>query len=150
MVDEINNIAPSKGQGIGSKEENRSGAWIQQNMEQLRSQNIRMIGSTHAWWKLRKGVRTSFPCHVALCGATYSSQEKPKISKYNPLFEKLETGQAVFIFRKDIFSDPIRIPWIGEARDSGYITYQGQMKKKEQGKKILLLHWSWQVQLCRP
>jgi hypothetical protein len=33
FLDEINNLAPSKGQGSGSREENSAGAWIQQNIE---------------------------------------------------------------------------------------------------------------------
>lgn len=128
FIDEINNIAPSKGQGSGTREESNAGAWIQQNIEQLRSQNIRLIGSVHGWRKVRPGVRSSFNTHVALPGAYYPSSEKPKLSRFNPLFEKLETGLACVVFDKDIFSDPIRIPWLGEGKDLGYILYHGQMK----------------------
>jgi hypothetical protein len=131
FIDEINNLAPSKGQGSGSREEATAGGWIQQNIEQLRSQGIRLIGSVHGWRKVRPGVRSSFPCQVALPGAYYPSSEKPKLARFNPLFEKLETGQACFVFEKDIFSDPIRIPWLGEGKDLGYIVYRGQMKAKE-------------------
>lgn len=128
FIDEINNIAPSKGQGSGTREESNAGAWIQQNIEQLRSQNIRLVGSVHGWRKVRPGVRSSFNTHVALPGAYYPSSEKPKLSRFNPLFEKLETGLACVVFDKDIFSDPIRIPWLGEGKDLGYILYHGQMK----------------------
>lgn len=138
FIDEINNLAPSRGQGAGSREENQAGAWIQQNIEQLRSQNIRMIGSVHGWRKVRPGVRSSFPCHVALPGANYPAGEKPKLSRFNPLFEKLKTGQAIFIFEQDVFSDPMRIPWLGEGKKLGYILYHGQMKgiKKEKKEEI--------------
>lgn len=128
FIDEINNLAPSKGQGTGTREEAQAGAWIQQNIEQLRSQGIRIIGSVHGWRKVRPGVRSSFPAHVALPGAYYPSSEKPKLSRFNALFEKLETGQACFVFEKDIFSDPIKIPWQGEGKELGYIIYKGQMK----------------------
>jgi len=128
FIDEINNLAPSKGQGSGSRDEAAAGGWIQQNIEQLRSQNIRLIGSVHGWRKVRPGVRSSFPAHVALPGAYYPSSEKPKLARFNPLFEKLETGQACFVFEKDIFSDPINLPWLGEGKDLGYILYHGQMK----------------------
>lgn len=128
FIDEINNLAPSKGQGSGSREEAQAGAWIQQNIEQLRSQGIRLIGSVHGWRKVRPGVRSSFPCHIALPGAYYPASEKPKLSRFNPLFEKLEKGQACFIFEQDIFSDPFRIPWLGEGKDLGFLKYYGQMK----------------------
>jgi len=132
FIDEINNLAPSKGQGSGSREENSAGAWIQHNIEQLRSQNIRLIGSVHGWRKVRPGVRSSFPSHVALPGAYYPSSEKPKLSKFNPMFEKLATGTACFVFEKDIFSDPILVPWLGEGKELGYIMYHGKMKGKKQ------------------
>ena len=61
-------------------------------------------------------------------GAYYPSSEKPKLTKFNPLFEKLATGTAFFGFEKDVFSDPIKIPWLGEGKDLGYIMYHGQMK----------------------
>lgn len=131
FLDEINNLAPSKGQGTGTREEATAGAWIQQNIEQLRSQNIRLIGSVHGWRKVRPGVRSSFNCHIALPGAYYPASEKPRLSRFNPLFEKLETGQCCFIFEKDIFSDPFRVPWLGEGKDLGYIIYKGQMGLKK-------------------
>jgi hypothetical protein len=136
FIDEINNLAPSKGQGSGTREEGAAGGWIQQNIEQLRSQGIRLIGSVHGWRKVRPGVRSSFPAHVALPGAYYPSSEKPKLSRFNPLFEKLETGQACFVFEKDIFSDPFKIPWLGEGKELGYILYHGQMKGKEKPEEM--------------
>lgn len=134
FVDEINNLAPSKGQGAGTREESQAGAWIQHNIEQLRSQGIRIIGSVHGWRKVRPGVRSSFPAHIALPGAYYPASEKPKLSRFNPLFEKLETGQACFVFEKDVFSDPIKIPWLGEGKNLGYVLYHGQMKTSEKVK----------------
>lgn len=134
FIDEINNLAPSKGQGSGTKEESTAGAWIQQNIEQLRSQNIRLVGSVHGWRKVRPGVRSTFPAHVALPGAYYPSSEKPKLARFNPLFEKLSTGTACFVFEKDQFSDPIKIPWLGEGKELGYIIYHGQMGSTKQKK----------------
>lgn len=130
FIDEINNLAPSKGQGAGSREEAQAGAWIQQNIEQLRSQGIRLIGSVHGWRKVRPGVRSSFPCHIALPGAYYPASEKPKLSRFNPLFEKLERGQACFVFEQDVFSDPFRLPGLGDGKDLGFLKYYGQMKGK--------------------
>lgn len=130
FIDEINNLAPSKGQGAGTREEAQAGAWIQQNIEQLRSQGIRLIGSVHGWRKVRPGVRSSFPCHIALPGAYYPASEKPKLSRFNPLFEKLEKGQACFIFEQDVFSDPFKLPFLGDGKDIGFIKYHGQMKGK--------------------
>jgi len=135
IIDEINNIAPSKGQGSGSREESSAGAWIQQNVEQLRSQKIRLVGSTHGWRKLRPGVRSSFPSHIALPGAYYPSSEKPKLSRFNRLFETLETGQCCLIFEKDVFSDPFKVPYLGRGEDLGFILYHGQMMKKKQSQQ---------------
>lgn len=131
FIDEINNLAPSKGQGSGSREESSAGAWIQQNIEQLRSQNIRLIGSVHGWRKVRPGVRSSFPCHAALPGAYYPASEKPRLARFNPLFERLATHTACFVFEKDVFSDPLKIPWQGAGKDLGYILYHGQMGREK-------------------
>jgi hypothetical protein len=130
FVDELNNIAPSKGQGTGSKSESNAGAWIQNNVEQLRGHRIRIIGSTHGWRKIRPGVRSSFNIIVALPGSSFPSSEKPKLSRFNRVFEKLKTGQAIIIFDSDIFSDPILIPWLGQGQSLGYILYHGQMGQK--------------------
>jgi len=75
-------------------------------------------------------VRSSFPCHIALPGAYYPASEKPKLSRFNPLFEKLERGQACFIFEQDVFSDPFRLPGMGDGKDIGFIKYYGQMAGK--------------------
>lgn len=130
IIDEINNIAPSKGQGAGSRDEATAGAWIQQNIEQLRSQHIRLIGSVHGWRKVRPGVRSSFPCHIALPGASFPSSEKPKLSRFNAVFEKLGTGECCLIFQKDIFSPPFKIPYYGKGEEFGYLMYKGQLKTK--------------------
>jgi len=135
FIDELNNIAPSKGNGLGSVEEAQTGGWIQQNIEQLRAHKIRLWASTHRWYGLRAGIRSSFPYNIALPGATYPKQEKRKLSKFVEVFEKLETGACCFIFKKDIFSPPYKIPYTVPPGESlGYITYKGDIKK-EQPKK---------------
>ena len=132
FIDELNNIAPSKGNGNGSAQEAETGGWIQQNIEQLRAHKIRLWASTHRWYGLRAGVRSSFPYNIALPGAIYPKQEKRKLSKFVEVFEKLETGACCFVFKKDVFSPPYKIPYTVPPGESlGYIIYKGEIKKEK-------------------
>ena len=126
FLDELNNIAPSRGQGFSGDQQ--AGAILQHNAEQLRSQNVRLVASSHGWRKLRPGIRSSFQFLISLRGANYPSSEQPKLYRYNRLFEKLEPGQAIIAFPTKTFTDKIRIPWYGKGEDLGYIRYIGHLK----------------------
>jgi hypothetical protein len=126
FLDELNNIAPSRGQGFSGDQQ--AGAILQHNAEQLRSQNVRLVASSHGWRKLRPGIRSSFQFLISLRGANYPSSEQPKLYRFNRLFEKLEPGQAIIAFPTKTFTDKIRIPWYGKGEDLGYIRYIGHLK----------------------
>ncbi|WP_394325930.1 AAA family ATPase [Methanosarcina horonobensis] len=72
FIDELHNIAPSRGQGLADQD--GAGAIIQLNAEQLRSRKIRLIGSTHGWRKLRPGLRVSFQWLVIQRGRIFQAQ----------------------------------------------------------------------------
>ncbi|WP_440947893.1 hypothetical protein ACSAZL_06510 [Methanosarcina sp. T3] len=129
FLDELNNIAPSRGQGFSGDQ--HAGAILQHNAEQLRSQNVRLVASSHGWRKLRPGIRTSFQFLISLRGANYPSSEQPKLYRFNRLFEKLEPGQAIIAFPTKTFTDKIRIPWYGKGEDLGYIRYIGHLEPEE-------------------
>ena len=57
--DEFHNVAPAQSSALDFKQY-QLGAWIQVNVEKLRSLGVRLIASTHGWKKLRPGVRSSF------------------------------------------------------------------------------------------
>jgi hypothetical protein len=126
FLDELNNIAPSRGQGFSGDQQ--AGAILQHNAEQLRSQNVRLVASSHGWRKLRPGIRSSFQFLISLRGANYPSSEQPKLYRFNRLFEKLEPGQAIIAFPTKTFTDKIRIPWYGKGEDLGYIRYTGHLE----------------------
>jgi hypothetical protein len=126
FIDELNNIAPSRGQGFSGDQQ--AGAILQHNAEQLRSQNVRLVASSHGWRKLRPGIRSSFQFLISLRGANYPSNEQPKLYRFNRLFEKLEPGQAIIAFPTKTFTDKIHIPWYGKGEDLGYIRYLGHLK----------------------
>ena len=126
FLDELNNIAPSRGQGFSGDQ--HAGAILQHNSEQLRSQNVRLVASSHGWRKLRPGIRSSFQFLISLRGANYPSSEQPKLYRFNRLFEKLEPGQAIIAFPTKTFTDKIKIPWYGKGEDIGYVRYIGHLK----------------------
>jgi hypothetical protein len=129
FLDELNNIAPSRGQGFNGDQQ--AGAILQHNIEQLRSQNVRIVASAHGWRKLRPGIRSSFQFLISLRGANYASAEQPKLYRFNRLFEKLEPGQAIIAFPTKTFTDKIRIPWYGKGEDLGYIRYIGHLEPEK-------------------
>lgn len=130
FIDELHNIAPSRGQGLADQE--GAGAIIQLNAEQLRSRKIRLIGTTHGWRKLRPGLRVSFQWIVIQRAANFPSAEQPKLSRFNREFEKLDKGWAMIVFPNRVFTDRIKLPFYGRPDESiGYVWYTGEIHAKK-------------------
>jgi|GEM_PF-1096227 len=130
FIDEFHNIAPSRGQGLPDQE--GAGAVIQLNAEQLRSRRIRLVCSTHAWRKLRPGLRGSYQWIGIQRGANFPSAEQPKLSRFNREFEKLEPGYIMLVFPNRVFTDRIKLPYYGKPdEDIGYVWYVGELKPKK-------------------
>jgi hypothetical protein len=123
IADEFHRVAPSKGNALDFKQM-AMGAIVQHNLERLRSLHIRFVVSTHGWMKIRAGVRNSFNWIMPRRGAHFSG-DQPKLNRFNPLFEKLNTNQGVITFPTKIFTDVINFPLYGVGEDLGTVRYVG-------------------------
>ncbi len=123
IVDEFHRIAPSKGNALDFKQF-AMGAIIQHNIERLRSLRIRFICTTHGWSKIRAGVRNSFNWIVARRGAHFSS-DQPKLHRFNPKWEKIQTDVGAITFPTKVFTDLIHFPYYEEGKDIGKVKYIG-------------------------
>ena len=137
FYDEFHLVAPAKGHAF-SKNHASFGAEIQYNIERLRSLRVRFIASTHHWHKLRKGVRSSFNWFMINRGGSFSSDEQPKLSRYNKLYEKMSVEEAILAFPNKTFSDKMSIPFYGEGSDFGRVRYIGKLQTKSDQQKTEL------------
>lgn len=128
FIDEFHRIAPSKGNAIDWNQM-VMGAAIQHNIETLRSLHVRLICSTHGWMKIRAGVRNSFNWIMPRRGAHFSG-DQPKLNRFNPLFEKLDTDQGIITFPTKIFTDLIHFPYYEIGEDIGSVRYVGVFENK--------------------
>lgn len=123
FVDEFHRIAPSKGNSIDWKQL-VMGAVIQHNIERLRSLHVRFICTTHGWLKIRSGVRNSFNWLMSRRGSQFSG-DQPKLHRFNPMYEKLETDEGIIAFPTKIFTDIIHFPYYEKGEDIGSVRYIG-------------------------
>lgn len=123
FIDEFHRIAPSKGNAI-DWHQMVMGAALQHNIETLRSLHVRLVCSTHGWLKIRSGVRNSFNWVMPRRGAHFSG-DQPKLHRFNPLFEKLNTDEGIITFPTKIFTDIIHFPYYDKGEDLGSVRYIG-------------------------
>jgi hypothetical protein len=123
FIDEFHRIAPSKHNAIDLKQMAMGGV-IQHNIETLRALEIRFVCTTHGWMKIRAGVRSSFNWIFARRGAHFGS-DQPKLSRFNPKFENLNTWNGCITFPTKHFTDPIRLPLYQDGKDLGTVRYVG-------------------------
>jgi hypothetical protein len=137
FYDEFHLVAPGKGHAF-NKEHASFGSEIQYNIERLRSLKIRFIASTHQWTKIRKGVRSSFNWFMMNRGALFSSDEQPRLSRFNRKFENLNTDEAMIAFPTKVFTDVMKMPYYGDGEDYGRIIYRGKIRpvKNERESKV--------------
>ncbi len=123
FVDEFNKIAPARGSTL-DESQSRMGAVIQLNMERLRSLKVRFVCATQGWTKIKSGVRNSFNWIFPRRGAHFTA-DQPKLQRFNPLFETLDTGVGVLVFPTKVFTDTLHLPFYKEGKDLGQVRYIG-------------------------
>ncbi len=123
FCDEFHRIAPSKGNAIDWNQM-IMGAVLQHNIEFLRSFHIRFVCTTHGWLKIRSGVRNSFNWIMPRRGAQLAA-DQPKLKRFNPLFEKLETDEGIITWPTKTFSDIMHFPYYEKGEDIGKVRYIG-------------------------
>jgi len=120
--DEFHNVAPAQSSALDFKQY-QLGAWIQVNVEKLRSLGVRLIASTHGWKKLRPGVRSSFNWLIFKRLGDDLGSEQKKLNRFVPLFQSLKTNQSILVFPNRVFTDKIITPFYGETNKM--VLYKG-------------------------
>lgn len=111
--DEFHNVCPTKDNALDPKQY-YAGAWIQHNIEKLRSLDVRFVASSHGTTKIRKGVKSCFNWKIFNRIAEDVGKEQKKMDKYSPLIQKLRKNQCVIVFPWQDFTDPVIAPFYGK------------------------------------
>jgi hypothetical protein len=54
--------------------------------------------------------------------------DEPKLSRFNPLFQKLQTDQSIIVFPTKLFTDVIKLPAYKEGEKFGRVRYRGVLR----------------------
>lgn len=121
FIDEFQMVAPARGQAL-NEEHGIGGRWMQRNMDQLRSMEIRIVAAAQAWRRVLQGVRTSFGCIMIRQGAEFNN-DIPRLMAANDRWQALGREDMAFAFRNRFYSDTIMLPTYGDGNVVGSITY---------------------------
>lgn len=133
FIDEFHNLAPASGHELG-KLHSKAGKMIQRNVEKLRSLGIRLIGSTQAQSKIRRGVRGAFDWLILKRGSIFEFGDEPKLFQFNGKWAGLDNLEMVIVEPNRVFSDPLKIHASPEAdfyprgAEIGSIRYTGEVE----------------------
>lgn len=136
FIDEFHNVAPGKGQGM-TDNHYRVGAYVQKNVERLRSLRIRLVASTHGITKIRKGVRTSFNWLMIRRISDRIGQEITRLEKYLDIFQTLANDEAVIVYPTKTYSDRIKLPYYAPPKEVE-VSYVGLLGEKEEKEELRL------------
>jgi len=121
FFDEFHVVAPA--QGHGEEGVGKVGSIIQLNIEKLRSLKVRFVATTQGWFKIRKGVRSSFNWLLVRRGG-YFSNDQPKLQRFNSLFQSLKNDEAVIVYPSRVFSDVMHLPLYPNGEEFGRVRYR--------------------------
>jgi len=121
FIDEFQMVAPARGQAL-NVEHGIGGRWMQRNLDQLRSMEIRIVAAAQSWRRVLQGVRTSFGCIMIRQGAEFNN-DIPRLMVANDRWQALGKEDMIFAFRNRFYSDTIRLPTYGDGHLIGSITY---------------------------
>lgn len=122
FIDEFQMLAPAQGQALNDTH-SLGGRWMQKNIDQLRSMQIRIVAAAQSWKKVRTGVRGSFACIMIRQGAEFPITEIKRLAAQNEKWAMLNREEMVFAFRTRFYSDIIILPDYGDGWKVGDITY---------------------------
>ena len=121
FIDEFQMVAPARCQAL-NEEHGIGGRWMQRNMDQLRSMDIRVVAAAQSWRRVLQGVRTSFGCIMIRQGAEFNN-DIPRLMSANDRWQALGREDMAFAFRNRFYSDTIMLPTYGDGNVVGGITY---------------------------
>jgi len=125
IIDELQDLAPSTGNAKNT-EHYAIGAILQQNIELIRSQKVRLIAGLQGWNKTRPGIRMEVNCWAAKTGADFS-HEVPNLHAFVPLFMSLKRDEVVLIDQQRHFRrEKVRVPYYRPGTELGEVRYIGK------------------------
>jgi hypothetical protein len=138
FLDEFHNVAPGKGQGM-TDNHYRIGAYVQKNVERLRSLKVRIVASTHGITKIRKGVRTSFNWLMIRRISDKLGQEITRLDRYLDIFQTLANDEAIIVYPTKTYSDKIKLPFYA-IPEGARVDYIGLVGEEEDREELKLSH----------
>ena len=123
FIDELQWLIPSERTAL-CREHNEGAKWMQRNLELLRSMQIRVIGATQGWGKLRPGARDSFGWLFLKRGARFGSYDRPKLAERNRLWQSLCDACYVIVRPDMVYADVMyKSQFYGNTRKKGMVRY---------------------------
>lgn len=122
FVDEMHWVAPGQGHALND-EHNDAGKWMQLNIDTLRSMQVRIVGATQNWTKIRRGVRQAFGWIFIKRGLAFTKTDEWRLSRYNGTFERIPTEKTIIALPERNYSDLLAFPFYGDGREIGEINY---------------------------
>lgn len=122
IFDEMHWIAPGHGHALNEAHTDASKD-VQMNIDTLRSFQIRFIGATQNWTKIRAGVRDACGWIFIKRGLTFTKQDEWKLSQFNAKWQALPTEYVVVAFPNRNFSDDLKLPFYGNGEKIGRVYY---------------------------
>lgn len=126
FIDEFQDVCPSRGVALDHLHYS-SGISMAMNLFKLRSLDYSLITAAQAWMDISAPARRSFQWTLARLGA-YFDRDRPKISRYNGVFEKLPVDKGVMIFPNQWFPGVWTLPYYGNPSEYPRVYYKGLLK----------------------
>lgn len=127
FIDEFQDVCPSRGVNLDHLHYS-SGISMAMNLFKLRSLDFSLITAAQAWMDINAAARRSFQWILARLGG-YFGRDKPKISRYNGVFEKLPVDKGVLIFPDQWFPGVWNLPYYGNPSEYPRVYYKGLLKE---------------------
>lgn len=123
FIDELQHVAPAQGHAF-NEEHTKASVNFEYNVDMLRSWDIRVIGGTQNWTRLRRGVRHAFQWLFIKKGARFTHSDFKKLELANPIWAKLAPWECVLFNESGNYSeDKFKFKFYGDGEDYGYVRY---------------------------
>lgn len=129
FIDEFQDVCPSRGVNLDHLHYS-SGISMAMNLFKLRSLDISLIVAAQAWMDINAAARRSFQWTLARLGA-YFDRDRPKISRYNGVFEKLGIDKGIMIFPDQWFPGVWTLPYYGNPSEYPRVYYKGLLSESK-------------------
>jgi len=131
FLDEFQRLAPATNH-------NRSGSqveatqWIEENIQTVRSLEIRIIAVSHQPSEVARSIRKEFSWQLPRRGTCYTFQDEPRLARFNKTWGFLDKLDLIFVRPDRTFSDVIGIDFYPLAEEEiGEMIYDGIVVRED-------------------